>query len=128
MKTKEDRENMTEQIKAKILRNFERHNSEMPGVTFGHLLEGIKPSEGEVVGNYPIKEFKGVFLWFNITQEVVTAINELVRDKVLLMRPCSPLLYYAGGGPVPSVPIAKPRNYKNSRWAPAIFEVGEKYT
>lgn len=79
-----------------------------------------------------IKGFTGEFEWIDtkwnvvywpkISEEAIEAMEDLVKEKKITVRPTNWLVYFIDGC-VPKYPIAKSiRNYKRTRWLPIIFD------
>jgi hypothetical protein len=67
---------------------------------------------------------RNIFLWFNMTEEAVAAMQGLISDGLIHGRSAH-ILVYLCDGMIPQVPLAKQaRAYKEPRWAPTVFSLG----
>ena len=66
---------------------------------------------------------KNIFFWVGMTPEACSAISELLRDGLIKMKPCQPIIY-AFDGELLQMPVARQlRSYKEPRWQPVVFNL-----
>jgi hypothetical protein len=88
------------------------------GVSFVELwaIDGVR-------GDCQMDLRPSITIWAGISRFAIEAINELMSEKRLVMKPTGPFVYYLDGC-VLKHPIAKQiRDYKTQRWLPVTFSV-----
>ena len=70
---------------------------------------------------------RNVFLWFHCSPEAISAISELLQEKLIEFEDTLPLLYHADGS-IPRYPVGKRSGrYKTAHWWPAGIIRGAKF-
>ncbi|NYF57875.1 hypothetical protein [Micromonospora purpureochromogenes] len=67
-----------------------------------------------------------ILYWVGVSSEVVDAVTELLRAKLVHLHPTEPLVYHIDGQ-VPMFPIAQrppSAGYKEPHWLPAVLNAG----
>lgn len=97
----------------KVCRNgsvsFAEFSQKIPGFCGGEQALGIVD--------------KNIFFWVGMTPEACAAISELLRDGLIKMKPCEPIIYMFDGQSL-TMPVARQlRTYKSPRWQPVLFSL-----
>lgn len=104
--------------KEQLKEEFYKKISDDEGVSFVELSR-INGFEGEF--SYGIKD-KNIIYWNNISVSAIDALEALIKEKKIEMKPCDRFLYLFDGVGV-NLPTAKSdRNYKTARWLPVVFD------
>lgn len=95
------------------------------GVSFVELEDHISGFKGDFeYGDFD----QNLLYWSGISEEAISAIQDLVRDGRLTMKRTDFLVYLIDGK-ILKMPIAKSiRAYKRLRWLPILFYTNEKPT
>ena len=89
--------------------SFAEFNQKIPGFCGGEQSLGIVD--------------KNIFFWVGMTPEACAAISELLRDGLIKMKPCGPIIYMFDGQSL-TMPVARQlRTYKSPRWQPVLFSL-----
>ncbi|WP_347461074.1 hypothetical protein ABEF79_07115 [Acinetobacter sp. ANC 7454] len=89
-------------------------------VSFVELQKQFPQIKGDF--DYAQPEYNLLF-WWNVTEEFITAINELILENKIYFKLCEPLVYI-GDGVIIDHPIAKEfKRYESPRWYPMVFSV-----
>lgn len=63
-----------------------------------------------------------VMIWQGVSVEFAGAIEELLRENEIVLKPCSVMVYVADGGPLPDFPVAnKVDKYVDRHWLPVTI-------
>lgn len=90
--------------------SFAELNQKIPGFSGGEQSLGIAD--------------KNIFFWVGMTPEACDAISDLLRDGLIKMKPCDPIIYMFDGQSL-TMPVARQfRAYKSPRWQPVLFSLG----
>lgn len=92
--------------------------NKLGSVSFSELIE----IDG-VVGDYSYGiQGKNIFYWIGLLEQAIAAIESLIKNKKMIMKPASQLTYMIDGTGL-TLPIAKSnRSYKKPRWLPVCFD------
>lgn len=106
---------MKEQIFNYVLRNG--------GVTFAEIPLICGDAANGALAMY-IPEYPNIILWDGLSDEVIDAINALLKEEKIHLHPTIAMVYLCDGAAV-RLPIAKTiRHYKSPRWLPVVFNAG----
>lgn len=87
------------------------------GISFANLSR-IDGFNGDLM--YGIPE-KNVYYWFSCSPEAIDALEELIAEGVIELKPTDKFVYFADGI-VPHYPIARQnRHYVSDRWLPVVL-------
>lgn len=107
-------------LKAQILIEIQRRRG---GVSFVELQD-IPGFKGDVSMMLEGEDISNILLWPCLSQEAVSAIQDLLREHKITIKPTN-FLTYAIDGCTISLPLAKRRHhYKSLRWLPVAFDLG----
>lgn len=102
-------------MKNKILRKFEELGD---GISFADLSR-IEGFEGEFMYGFPDKN---IYFWFSCSEEAIDAIEELIADGTIVLKPTVELLYLIDGVMPRNKKIAKRiMPYVEERWLPVVL-------
>ena len=98
-----------------------RYTEEVGGsVTFVELSRNIPGFEGE----YAFEVKGGRVFWSGVSDEGITALQELIKNDELVVKPVSPLAYFIDGRYL-ALPLGKTlkKPYKRPHWFPVVFSL-----
>lgn len=96
-----------------------KYIKERQGVSFVELSRDIPGFNGERTLKHAT--FENLFLWFDLSDEAINALLDLIKNDEVKVRVATPMIYYIDGM-VPQLPIAKNlRGYKEPRWLPVTL-------
>ena len=88
-------------------------------VTFADISKRISSENGNVTMRHP--EHESIIFWENLSENVVKALEDLVRQKQIFMAPATQFTYLADGL-VSTLPLAtSARDYTKPHWLPICF-------
>ena len=91
------------------------------GVSLVELIRHFG-NEGEGENAFMLKD-RNVVFWGGMSDELIQAIIEARKDRKIIDRPSTPLVYLVDGG-ISSLPLAKrpPKTgYKKLHWLPIVY-------
>ena len=86
------------------------------GVSFVEIVERFGSGEQSI--HHP--KWRNVVIWYDMPEQSVTGIMELLEDERIVLVPTNPMLYVIDGK-IPNLPIVRrhPKNgYKEIHWLP----------
>lgn len=102
-------------MKNKILRKFQELGD---GISFAGLshIEGFK---GDFMYGFPDKN---IYFWFSCSEEAIDAIEELISEGAIVLKPTVELVYLMDGIMPRNKKVAKKfRTYVEERWLPVVL-------
>ena len=107
---------MKQQLKEKILDHVMNRNH----VSFAELMD-FPNFDGNKEWILTTPKASNLVLWTHMSNEAIDAIDELIEEKKIVMRPACKLTYLVDGAGL-KYPIMKSiRHYKTPRWMPVCF-------
>lgn len=107
-------------MKDAILKRLEKLGD---GVSFADLSK-IDGFNGDLWYGFPEKN---VYYWFSCSDKAIDALNELIYERKVALRPTVSLVYLADRL-IPKFPTAKTfRNYVGTRWLPVVLDKGANF-
>lgn len=89
---------------------------ERQGVSFAELSKDIPGFRGERTLRHT--PHKNLFVWFDLSEEAVSALTELLEKERITVKVTNPLIYICDGM-IPQAPVAKKlRDYATPHWLP----------
>lgn len=90
-------------------------------VTFAEIKQMLGPEVFEGQQALYTKGYPNIIIWANMSDNVVDAISELMRETKIYPNPAS-ILTYIVDGEILRMPVAKRLiQYKKPHWAPTVF-------
>ena len=79
-------------------------------------------------GSYDWFLYTNTIIWSNMSAEAITAMNELLKERSLIVVGSTPLVYMCDGQML-NLPLAKrPKSkYKKPHWLPVVFWTAEQH-
>ena len=112
----EDRQTV-ERMKEEILEII-KFNGDASFAMLDRRIEGFR---GELGLEW--EEGSNIFLWFNVSRELKTALAELLDEQKIYGQSTVPMVYLADGA-IPRIKtVGKQKKYKNPRWLPFVFYI-----
>ena len=104
-------------MKERILEFLKTQGGNVSFAEMSNRIEGFKGDMSYGRGDL------NIWIWFSMSEQAAEALEELSKEKSIVLTPCSAMVYMCDGI-VPSVPIAKKtRRYKTMRWAPTVLNL-----
>ena len=102
-------------MKNKILNKFKELGN---GISFADLSH-IEGFEGDFMYGFPDKN---VYFWFSCSEEAIDALEELISEGTIVLKPTVELVYLVDGIMPRNKKIAKRiRPYVDKRWLPVVL-------
>ena len=102
-----------------------RYISKYEGVSFVELCNKIDGFSGDLA--LVNKDYDNIVFWNGLSEEAGEAINELLKQGLIVIRPTN-ILVYIIDGKVPQLPVAKKlRQYKTLKWLPVALYTTKSY-
>jgi len=64
---------------------------------------------------------KDIILWEGVSCTFMRALDELLRERVVVLKPVSALLYFAEGAALPYEVPEGPEDFSGTRWVPVVL-------
>jgi hypothetical protein len=112
---------------AKAIYDFVKDRRHVSFVELRNQIPGFcyKPLEGQKATALCVPGYPSIVIWINVTDEAISAINELNGLKKVFINPCSHLVYLIDGCmlnfPIPKR-MPKPTT-KKDWWIPCVLDV-----
>lgn len=113
-------------LAAELILKYIKDNDHVSFAEVERELEKAGYVEKSAEGTYPAvmsSKWDKVILWISDNRLVIAAVTELLDRKRILMEPCAPLVYFAGGQ-VLNLPIVKRLcDHKTDHWFPVVLRL-----
>ena len=102
-------------MKDRILNKFKELGN---GISFADLSR-IEGFAGDFMYGYPDKN---IYFWFSCSEEAIDAIEELISEGKIVLKPTVPFVYFIDGIMPKNKKVArKMRPYVDERWLPVVL-------